>query len=104
MQPLAPRRLRLPQQLLQYLAPLPSKCARARARGQDQAWMRMVLHPFSVLPAWQPGPGCIAEHPYAEHPPSALAGSKLGPCDPIEIFFSSLLLPSVIFELRPGVV
>lgn len=62
--------------------------------------MSVSLYPFSLLTAWQAGPGHMAEHPHTEHPPAAPAGSKLGPCNPIEIFFSSLLLPSVIFETR----
>lgn len=32
-------------------APFQEVGVRARARGQDQAWMSVVLHPFSLLPA-----------------------------------------------------
>ena len=62
--------------------------------------MSTALHPVSLLPAWQPGPGHTAEHPHTEHAPSALAGSKLAPCDSTEIFFFPFLGPSVIFETR----
>lgn len=50
--------------------------------------MSVVLHPFSLLPAWQLGPGLMVEHPHTGHPPSTPVGSKLGPCNPTEILFS----------------
>lgn len=59
-------------------APSPKACVRTQGRGQEQTWVSVTLHPFSLLSACQLCPG----HLRAEDLPSALDGSKVGPCEP----------------------